>query len=99
MHPSVIIIVLLFTSPRSPKLNFILTLVVIVFIAERHNTTAGGTITADNTNTVELPTILEVINEINNILTILYFLFLFLINALHSSNLFSKNNFKLTFYI
>jgi len=62
---------------RSPKLNLILTLVVIVFIAEIHNTTAGGMTTADNTNTVELPTMLNVINEIYNILTSLYFFPLF----------------------
>jgi len=74
---------------RSPKLNLILTLVVIAFIAEIHNTTTGGTVTADSTNTVELPTILNVINEIYDILIILYF-FLFLINALHLSNLISK---------
>jgi len=39
------------------------------FIAEMHNTTAVGTVIADSTNTVELPTMLNVINEIYNILT------------------------------
>jgi len=42
-----------------------------VLKAERINTTAGGTVTADNTNTVEFPKILNVTNVKYNILTVL----------------------------
>jgi len=58
---------------KSSKLNFTLTPVVIAFIADIHNTTSGGTLIADNTNTVELPTILNVISLTHNILKVLYF--------------------------
>jgi len=62
---------------KSPKLNFILIDVAIVLKAERINTTAGGTVTADNTSTVELRKILNVTNVKYNILTVLYFFFVF----------------------